>query len=229
MQRDRGRLLYHCINADTHTVTLNMDALNHGRDFTACLKPLFALRILDVWRLSRHDGRDGLQLRLGSLRETLKVKMRLVQNERDYDMMRDQIESLRGEIRDCELKLTEMDMVDDRDGLCRDFHLAMQDAVPESHWVARYVAETFREIVADRERLTVVLWDGNSFDLPRIPIDRRGSMLVPWGDVNLDCDGEDLGRVGHITVSFFCGEWSPGLEGSETLLETENYTILLYR
>ena len=227
---DNG-IVYHCNNAGEHTNRIRLNAINHGQDFNLTLQSLFAISCIKSRKAleasKANDNRiDALKAQQATLENALKAKMRLITSDADYEFFKADFDELKQQISTVkqELIIAEEQKSIDADALTSrldaDFAAIMEPRLLDANSYQRLLQETIKDIVVRADTITINLVDGNSFDLPRIQIDRRGKKVLPWSEIMASTSAVDnLDSIQHYSIIFHGGN------ESKTLVDNDLYTI----
>lgn len=237
MGTDRG-IIYFCKNTHlTHDKNctpsrIRMDWDLDENDFLLVFQPLFLIRlqsfIYEYEKISNaNEQKDKLQAEIENLKSKMKVIMdAFVSSNVDEAVFTSSIEKLKKEIVEKENQLiTLSSLADAEKDKELDRYRKLQQAIMDAENLianddyARLVRETIKEILIYEDRIQVVLFDGNSFELPRLKANRRSKKLPVASSYSTVHNG-----YLHHTIIFDCD--NPSKE--KTLLKTEDYNIILH-
>lgn len=238
VQFDNG-IVYKCINADNHGQRLRINAANNGQDFMQSLQSLFIINAIQS-RKSLENAHnintdiDNLKAAINSKQTSLKAKFRMIDNDDDFELLKDEIDTLKADIADLKKELLILESQRDvnfeavQAKIDIDFASLMNGETLSENDYSRLLAATIDKIIVADDAIRVLLTDGNSFELPRITVDGRGKKVLPFSDIYSSSETEDIGGKLHHHICFYCSEHKDGLQGAKELVKTEDYTILLY-
>lgn len=241
---DHG-IVYHCINDGNHATTLRMNAENHGQNFYASLKSLFILNVIESQKKLnnlQHINSEisAVEAEIIKLEEQQKARILAISGLSDvegYKKLLEEGEKKLNEAKNRKLLLIAnqktnktklLNKIDD------DVYAIMERTkVPEDTYT-RLLAETIEKIVVYSEKIHIFLKDGNSFDLPRILVDKRGKKIIPYSDISFDPMVEDnynddkrLTKRFYYHINFYIGERKKKMKYQE-LVSADSYSISLY-
>ena len=183
---------YRCINGGQHSNTFRPSNQGwRGQDFYTAIQPVLALRLgesLDALDQMDQDGAGRIRITLDGLRAKLKAKMRAIESDEDYEMVKDDLSSLKAQIRDQERLLEEEVARCDTSVSSRflgDFEAILTGRPLEREMLVRLCRETFRSITVQQGHLDITLWNGSTFQLPRMEMPPYGRMAVPWSTLTV--------------------------------------------
>ena len=241
VQFDNG-VVYKCINPDGHNTRIRFNAENHNQDFIKTMQSLLIINAIASRKNLESNKNinqkiDDIKAQIESKQKAYKAKFRMIADDADYELLKDDIEAIKKEIAELkkELILAESQRDTSLDAMVEkieiDFASILNgDALSENDY-QRLLADTINKIIVADDYITVHLTDGNVFSLPRIQVDGRGKKILPHSDIYTttdDADNVDSAKMHHL-ICFYCGEHQDGLKDAEILVKTDDYSILLYR
>lgn len=241
VQFDDG-VVYKCINADGHKQRIRLNAENNNQDFLAMVQNLFVINCIKS-RKELESNRnvdeklDSMKAKVLQKQNALKAKFRMIQDDSDFEMMKDEIATLKKEISELQKEILILESQRDfnldslKEQIETDFATILNQGKLSENDYQRLLAETVEKIIVSENEIKIELKDGNAFNLPRMKVDNRGKKILPYCDIYStvnDPENVHTAKMYHI-ISYYCGEHVQGLNGAETLVKTDDYTILLYR
>lgn len=241
VQFDNG-IVYKCINADGHNQRIRLNAENQGQDFLTSIQSLFIINAIQSRKnleanKTINNKIDEIKAQIASREKSYKAKFRMIADDADFELLKDDIEAIKKEL--AELKKDLLMMESQRDvsldaisaKIETDFAMLMNGEKLAENDYQRLLADTINNIIVEDDSIKINLKDGNCFTLPRIIVDGRGKKILPYSDIYSttdDAENIDSAKMHHL-ICFYCGEHIDGLQGAETLVKTDDYSILLYR
>lgn len=209
-------------------------------DFLLVFQPLFLIRlqsfIYEYEKISNaNEEKDKLQAEIENLKNKMKVIMdAFVSSNVDESVFTSSIEKLKKEIVEKENQLITLSSIadDEKEKELARFRKLHQEITDSENLIdnddyARLLRETLQEVIIFQDKIKVVLFDGNSFYLPRLKANRRSKKLpnVSATSTFIPIDKSDRNKGGYLyhTITFS----SDNPSTSTTLIETPYYKIIL--
>ena len=241
VQFDNG-IVYKCINPDGHGQRIRLNAMNHNQDFIRTIQNLFIINAIQSRKNLESNKNlnskiDTIKSEIESKQKALKAKFRMIQDDSDFELLKDEISEIKNKIQELQkdLMIAESQRDMNLDSLTEQIEtdfakLLNGEALAENDY-QRLLAETIEKIIVKNDEITISLKDGNAFSLPRITVDKRGKKILPFSDIYTTVDDpENLNTAKmYHHICFYCDEHVQGLQGAVTLVKTDDYSILLYK
>lgn len=178
-------IVYQCKNGGEHTTRIRVDD-----NFINSLQSLFMISVIDAEKelhnlRTANNQSDDLRAKITVAEQALKAKMRMIETDEDYELFKAEINSKKAEIKELKAKLLESEARQGEDldtlteAIKQDFEAIASGETLEKTTYQRLLAKTIEKITVYAERITVSLKDGNSVDLPRLTVDKRGRKVLP--------------------------------------------------
>jgi len=231
--KDKGGLFYHCKEVQLTKnklcspswIRLSWD--QDEDDFYLTFQPLFLLTIqkmmIDLMKIKNaNEEKNNLQVELNNLKNRLKnITSAYSDGNIEEDIFHSSVEALKAKIIEKQNELVKASAIadEDKEAELQKFRILMDqlqyaETRLDDDDYARLVRETFRELIVFEDRIKVVLFDGNSFEIPRILVDKRGKKKLP------SCKAETFLEEGRMYFRIvFEGE------KSETLVKSDFFSI----
>jgi len=235
--KDKGGLFYHC-----HEVNLTKNKAcspswirlsweKDEDDFNLTFQPLFILKLqkdlIDMSKIKNaNDEKSSLQVELNNLKNRLKnITSAYSDGNIEEDIFNSSVEALKARIIEKQNQLIKVSAIadEDKEEEIKKFRelmdkLQFAESRLDDDDYARLTRETFRELIVFEDKIKVVLFDGNSFEIPRILVDKRGKKKLP------SCKAETFLEEGNMYFRIvFEGE------KSETLVKIDILPKLKHR
>lgn len=234
MALDRGRILYKCFCAGDHRNSIYIHATDKATDLLEAVRALLIINVL----ASRHELAlmqeatsriDAIKAAIGREEKEMQAKFRLVTDDDTLAMFRPAIDEGRERIKGlrAELCAEEAKQAQGADDLRRemeeDFAAVMDGHITHEAY-QRLLRRTLDRMVVEADKVTFRLTDGNSFSLPRIMVDGRGTKTLPKATVYAQAgDPADIQSLCHYDIIYGEGE------DRTLLVASDDYNIWLAR
>jgi hypothetical protein len=226
MTVDNG-LVYKCVNPD-HVLRIRVNAIR-GYDFYKSIKALFMIhaiasrRKLEAYK-SISAKVDGTKAEIAILEAGLKAKMRMIENDDDYMLLKPEIDACKAGLQEAKKRLyveeaeATADVAQVREKVTADFDKIMGRKTLDEDDFQRLLAESIDRITVENDSIRITLADTREFSLPRLPI-YKGLKVIP--NAQIHCQGIDdtVDGIKHVTIQYGEGK------NKEILLEDDELTI----
>lgn len=247
---DNG-IVYSCNNESKHVNRIRMNYNNRGQDFYTTIQSLFMIHCIESRKsvekaLHTTQKVDELKDSLEKMKVELKAKFSFIKTDEDVEFFKDELTSLRNGMKEVQ-KIILIEETKDKNNLellnqkiNDDFSKIMEGKLMDEDSYMRLLEQTIEEIVIHESSVEVKLKDGKKFSIPRITVDKRGKKILPY--VNIFVSPKIEGEYNDSKISekevftciqFFCDSERDIItyssKDAEILLETDDYSIELYR
>lgn len=245
MGLDRG-IIYYCKN--THlkhdkgctSSRIRFDWDMDENDFLLVFQPLFLLRlqadILEYRKISNaNDEKEKLEMEISNLKSKMKVIMdSFLHANLDEEIFKSTIDDCKKQLIEKENQIITLSSIADAESekeIERFGKLQRQiedsESLIDNDDYARLLRDTIKEVKVFQDEIQVILFDGNTFSLPRLKANRRSKKLPNVSArttfIPIDKKKKEKGGYLHYTITFSSDDPTESI----TLLETPYYKIIL--
>lgn len=221
VKMDRG-INYQCINPNEHTMWIRIDD-----NFINSIQSLFMISAIEAERelfnlRNTKNESDSIRLKINSAETSLKAKMRLIETDDDYEMFREEIQAKKAEIKALKAQLLESEAkqsenLDDLSAkVLADFQAISSGETLDKITYQRLLARTIEKITVRKDSISILLKDGNAFDLPRIMLDKRGRKVLPESKI---CVYVNVKGLHTVYITFGDGEEFEEVKGQGYIIK----------
>lgn len=226
---DNG-LVYKCNNPD-HTMRIRVNEA-HGYNFYKSIQALFMIHaIASRKKLEAYKDIsakvDSTKAKIARLENSLKAKMRMVESDEDFELLKPEIDACKADLQEAKKRLyveeaeATANVADLQAKVETDFHNIMENEMLNEDDYQRLLAETIEKITVFNDKVEITLTDGRAFALPRLMVFRGGLKVIPNAQILCHSIDDSLDGIRHITIQYGQGE------REDILLEDEDLTICL--